>query len=299
MTESRPPLSVIVATRQGWPAIRPCIEAAEAQVGAVGGELLVLDASGTAGPEDLPSHVRWLPRDRSLTVFQLRRMGYDESRGEVIAQTEDHCRVPSGWCDWILCQHQEHPEAIAIGGAIDNGTRDRLIDWAAFFVTQTPFVAPLANGPADLITGAANVSYKRAALERMPDHGLFGTIELFDNPSVRRDGDMLLLDDSHPVMHDQSIGFGPTSAIEYHNGRTIGGFRRAQLGRRDWLRVAVFPVLPLFRSARTARIAWTKRVPRSRLVASIPLIVWLQYCAGAGELLGYAAGPGDSPRHLR
>jgi len=27
-------------------------------------------------------------------------------------------------------------------------------------------------------------------------------------------------------------------------------------------------------------------------------IVWLQYCNAAGELLGYATGPGDSPNQL-
>jgi len=291
------PLSVIVATRQGWPTIAPCIEALVDQVRDAGGELLVVDASGRDAP-DMGPPVRWLSQPISKSVFQLRQTAYREARGAIVAQTEDHCRVGPGWCDWIVRRHREHPEAIAIGGAVDNGTRDHLIDWAAFFVTQIPFAAPLANGPANRITGPANLSYKRAAVERMPDHGSFGTIELFDSADLRRDGETLLLDDSHPVKHDQSIGFGPTTAIEFHNGRAIGGFRRETAGP-DWLRIAAFPVLLPYRAVRTVRIALTKRVPRATLAASLPLIVWLQYCAGAGELLGYARGPGDSPRHLR
>ena len=157
----------------------------------------------------------------------------------------------------------------------------------------------MANGPAGRITGPANLSYKRAALERLPDNGSFGTIEIFDVVTLRRDDEVFLLDDSHPVLHDQSIGFGPTTAIEFHNGRSIGGFARMRMGRRDWLRVAGFPVLPLYRSGRTFRVALTKRVPKATLAASLPFMIWLHYCAGAGELLGYAAGPGDSPRHLR
>lgn len=292
------PLSVVVATRQGWPCIAPCIESVLAQVREVGGELVVIDSSGRDAP-DLGPPVRWLSRPTSMSVFQLRHVAYGEARGAIVAETEDHCRVPAGWCDWILRRHAGHPEAIAIGGAVDNGTRDHLVDWAAYFITQISYTAPLANGPAGRITGPANVSYKRAALERMPDNGPFGAIHLFDNVTLRRDGEVLLLDDSHPVLHDQSMGFGPTTAIEFHNGRAIGGFQRRRMSARDWLRIAVFPVLPLYRSSRTLRIALTKRVPKATLAASMPLIVWLQYCASAGELLGYTTGPGDSPRHLR
>ena len=298
MLDGAVPLSVIVVTRQGWPAISPCIDALVDQVRGVGGELIVLDASGMAKPE-LGPPVRWLSKPSSMSVFQLRQAAYGETRGNIVALTEDHCRVPSDWCEWILRQHADHPEAIAIGGAVDNGTRDHLVDWAAFFITQIPFVAPLDNGPADRITGPANLSYKRAALERMPDHGSFGAIELFDSMTLRRDDDVLLLDDSHPVLHDQSMGFGPTTAIEFHNGRTLGGYQRMRMDRRDWLRIAGFPVLPIYRSARTIRMALTKRVPKATLAASLPMVVWLQYSAGAGELLGYALGPGDSPRHLR
>lgn len=292
------PLSVIVATRQGWPAIAPCVDALVEQVRAVGGELIVVDSSGRASPE-LATHVRWLSKPTSMSVFQLRQSAYGETRGNIVALTEDHCRVPSGWCEWIIRQHAERPDAIAIGGAVENGTRDHLVDWAAFLLTQVPFLAPLENGPTERITGPANLSYKRAALERMPDNGSFGSIELFDSATLRRNDDVLLLDDSHPVLHDQSMGFGPTTAVEFHNGRTVGGYQRMRMGRRDWLRVAGFPVLPIFRSARTLRLALTKRVPKATVAASLPLIVWLQYSAGAGELLGYALGPGDSPRRLR
>lgn len=298
MPDGAVPLSVIVATRQGWPAIRPCIEAVLPQVRDVGGELIVVDASGLDAP-DLGAPVRWLSQPTTRSVFQLRQTAYGETRGEVVAQTEDHCRVAAGWCEWTLRRHREHPEAIALGGAVDNGTREHLVDWAAFFITQIPFAAPLVNGPADRITGAANLSYKRAALERMPDHGSFGAIELFDSLTIRRDGEVLLLDDSHPVLHDQSLGFGPTSTIEFHNGRTIAGLRHRQMAGRDWLRIAAFSGLPAFRSIRTVRIAWTKRVSKATLVASIPLIVWLQYCSWAGEMLGYATGSGQSPRRLR
>jgi hypothetical protein len=292
------PLSVLVATRQGWPAIAPCIEALIHQVRDVGGELIVVDASGRDAP-DLDAPVRWLPQPTSMSVFQLRQTAYGESRGEIVAATEDHCRVMAGWCRRILDLHAAHPEAAAIGGALDNGTTSNLIDWAAFIVTQAPAVAPLPHGPVERTTGAANVSLKRRAVERLPSHDGFGTIELFDTAEVAPGDEILLQDDSLVVLHDQSMGFVGTSAIEFHNGRTLGGFRRQFMSGRDWTRVAAAGVLPLYRSAQMVSIASRKRIPKRSLVAAIPWIVWLEYCTGVGQLLGYATGPGDSPSKLR
>ena len=203
-----------------------------------------------------------------------------------------------GWCRRILDVHAEHPEAAAIGGAVENGTTDRLMDWAAFIVTQAPALAPLPNGAVQRTTGAANVSLKRRAVERLPSHDGFGTIELFDLAEVAPDGETLLQDDSFVVTHYQSMGFVGTSSVEFHNGRTLGGFRRRYMDGRDWARVATAGVLPLYRSARMVSLASRKRMPRRSLIAAIPWIVWFEYCTGAGQLLGYAAGPGDSPSKL-
>ena len=291
------PLSVLVATRDGWPAIAPQIEVVLDQVRDVGGELIVVDSSGGDAP-DLGPSIRWLPQPTSMTVFQLREVAYKESRGEIVASTEDHCQVMPGWCRRILDAHAEHPEAAAIGGALENGTTDSLMDWAAFIVTQAPALSPLPRGAVRRTTGAANVSMKRRAVERLPSHDGFGTIELFDVVEVASDGEILLQDDSLVVTHYQSMGFVGTSSVEFHNGRTLGGFRRQFMDRRDWARVATAGVLPLYRSARMVSLASRRRMPRRSLVAAIPWIVWLEYCTGAGQLLGYATGPGDSPGKL-
>ena len=297
MPEGPIPLSVLVATRDGWPTIAPHIEALLDQVRDVRGELIVVDSSGEDAP-DLGPSVRWLPQPTSMTVFQLREIAYKESRGEVVASTEDHCVVMPGWCRRILDLHAEHPDAAAIGGALENGTTDSLMDWAAFIVTQAPALAPLPSGAVERTTGAANITMKRRAVDRLPSHDGFGTIELFDIAEVARDGETLLQDDSLVVTHYQSMGFRGTSSVEFHNGRTLGGFRRQYMDRRDWARVATGGLLPLYRSARMVSVASRKRMPRRSLIAAIPWIVWLEYCTGAGQLLGYATGPGDSPGKL-
>jgi len=232
-------------------------------------------------------------------VFKLRAAGYEIARGEVIAVTEDHCRATPDWCRRIVERHAEHPEAAAIGGAVDNGTPDHPIDWAAFILTQFPYAAPLPNGPVERTTSATNLSFKRRAVERLPRHADFGAMEIFDARKILTNGDVLLADDSIVVFHDQSMGFAGTSATEFHNGRTLGGFRRGIMDQRDWMRIGGAGILPFYRSARAIRVAFGKRIPRRAVVTSIPFVVWLQLCTSAGELVGYAAGPGDSPQQLR
>ena len=296
----RLPLSVMVATIQGWPDARLPVDATREQVARVGGEIVVLDGSGRPAPgsDAVGPDVRWISRPGE-SVFQMRAVGYDACRGEIVAVTEDHCQPANDWVERILAAHAEHPDAIAIGGVVDNGSTDHAIDWATFIVTQGPFIAPIPNGPSDRIAGAATTSFKRAVLDRRPDHGPLGVIELFDTSEMRRPGDILVNDDSIRVSHHQSMGLGGTAASQFHNGRTIAGFRRRAMTRGDWLRIIGFPILPLYRTARTVRIAWSKRLPRSVVVTTIPLMAYLHYAQASGEVIGYVAGPGTSPQRLR
>ena len=114
------------------------------------GEIVVVDGSGKPAPEpdDVGPDVVWISRPGE-SVFQMRPVGYAACRGEIVAVTEDHCAPAPDWLDRILAAHVEHPEAIAIGGVVENGTTDHLVDWATFIVTQGPFIGPIPNGPAD------------------------------------------------------------------------------------------------------------------------------------------------------
>jgi hypothetical protein len=300
LRSNAPRLSIMFATIQGWPLARLPIDAVREQVATVGGEVIVMDGSGLPTPDAVAigPDVTWVSRP-GLSVFQLRAEGYDHCQGEVVAVTEDHVAPAADWCEQILAAHATHPEAIAIGGAVANGTTDHLMDWAAFLVTQAASMSPLPDGPAERIAGPATVTYKREALTRRPSHGTLGAIELFDTAGLRRDDEILLNDDAIRVRHHQCMDLATHCSIEFHNGRTIAGFRRRSMTRGDWLRIAGFPILALYRAARTARIAWDKEVSRATVMATVPLLILLHYAQASGEMIGYAVGPGSSPRKLR
>ncbi len=305
MTTTKLPITALIASIRGWPAAREAVRRINPQVHAVGGEFIVADGSGNAPPtdaemEEVGGPIRWLSMP-GKSVFQLRWAGYQAAQGEVVAITEDHVYVEPDWIERILDVHRRYPNAGAVGGAVLNHTDEKLVDWAAFFLTQGPFMPPLQNGVADRISGPANVSYKKRVLDRLHGDEEQGVIDFLELPAAL-EGEDLVADDSIRVRHNQSQGLRGTSLAEFDNGRTIAGYRRREMTRGDWLRIAASPVLPAYRAVRQMRIVRAKQMQDGmttmRMAKVLPAHVWFQYCAMAGELLGYATGPGDSPRRL-
>ncbi|MFQ5615522.1 MAG: glycosyltransferase, partial [Anaerolineales bacterium] len=109
------------------------------------------------------------PNCKSLA--ELRAIGIKAARGQVIAITEDHCIAPPNWFAAILQAHNDHPPDAthppdAIGGAVDNAATGRLLDRAVYLTEYVEFASPVPRGPVSQLP-AANVSYKRPALEAM------------------------------------------------------------------------------------------------------------------------------------
>ena len=178
------PLSVVVATRRPWPFARECLEHLCPQADAAGAEIILADGSGVGLSEEFVGEnpcVRWM-KIPGAPVFDLRARAVAVARGEVIALTEDHCVVQPGWCERILAAHRRHPSALAIGGAVENGSTRLLIDKAKFFLTFGPFMPPFTSKLTHRVPPPANVSFKRSTfLDVVPSPGW---IEFALNPSL-------------------------------------------------------------------------------------------------------------------
>jgi hypothetical protein len=295
------PLSVVIGTGEGWPYVGNLIASLRADAERLGAEIVIADGSGNPPPRapDIGPNVRWLSVD-APSVFALYKVGLCAAHGDVVATTEDHALPRPGWCAAIVSAHAAHPEAAAIGGAIENGSTDGLIEWASYFTTQGPHMAPLGDRVVAMTTNEANVSYKRAAVADLDDNAGLGFMAILHNRRLAESGAVLRVDDRMVVDHFETAGFGPTTTIHFHNGRSISGFRRARgMTPEDWLRMATALLLPAWRTTRVLRVGLRKRRLRRELLASAPLALWLEYVQGAGSLMGYLLGPGDSPSHLR
>ncbi len=297
----RPPLTIVIGTGEGWPYIRDLLGAIRTDAEAAGAEIVVADGSVAPEPsrDAIGPAVRWIKKE-APSVFWLYARALREARGEVVALTEDHAIPRPGWVPAIIRAHADHPEAAAIGGAIENGSTESLLDWASYFSAQGPHMGPLGDQAVRMTTNEANVSYKRWALEDLDDNDGLGFMAILHNRRLAESGAILRDDDRMVVDHMETIGFVGQTAIHFHNGRSIAGFRRRNgMSAEEWLRMGVALVLPAWRTVRIVRTGLAKGRQRDKLLASAPWTLWLEYAQGMGHLAGYATGPGDSPSHLR
>lgn len=286
---NRPPLSVVVATIEPWPDLANCLEVLAPQVAAVGGEVIVgdghgaaLDAAKARGFERLS----WIHAP-GASVFELRARCIAQAQGDVVAITEDHCRVGKDWCAQILAALEANPRAAAVTGPVLNGSTDRLIDWANFLHTFGSCFPPVNTTQRLRVPPSANVAFRRSAIGDGPLPA--GRIELEISPRLFRDG-LFCVHDGMTVTHVQSHGFLLTLRAHFDNGRSTTGLHRVPLGARQ---------LPwrLARDTLRSMSPQVRSLPQVR--ASLPLVFVLSCCHAAGEVTGILAGPGRSPSRLR
>jgi hypothetical protein len=300
--ECAPNLSVVIATTQPWPQLRGVLDSVYLQTRALGAELIIVDGHGEGLCDDHGYEgVRWLRRP-GRTVFQLRAIGLAEARGEIVAVTEDHCRVAPDWCKQVLHAHQENPQAAMIGGVVENGAVDSPWDRAGFFISGGAFLPPIPNGERPNIAGQANISYKRCALpENLPPHGI---VENDYTRDLCGSGRILINDDGLVVVHILPLGALGNCLIHYHDGRTSAGFARAKLGRAQRVFHVLCALLTPLRVAKdssriVARMVVRKPAYRWQALMSWPLMVVILHFHAAGELMGNLYGPGNSPHRMR
>jgi hypothetical protein len=293
----KPPLSIIVACREPWPAIRVALDALHPQVVAMNAEIIVaMNDPATVAPDgkELYPAVRWLQGARDDSVFRLRAFALPQCRADIIALTEDHARVDTNWCGAILQAHAQYPEAAAIGGVVENGATESIADWAAFLIINGRFMRPIRNGPSREISLQSNVSYKRSALPgSFPQ---FGLVTSTLHHELHEGGAMLVASDRMVVHHAQKLTLGSHSALHFHNARSTAGLLRIAAPASPWL--AGYAVMLPKLVWRTVATGLRKRRHRRELIMGFPLIVWLVGCHAAGELIGHFMGPGDSPRRV-
>ena len=216
-------LSVVVATVEPWPEIQVCLESLMEQARSMKVEVIVADGSGHGLPSDPSfSDIIWLC-ETGATVSQLRELGLVQSKGDIVAFTEDHCKVAYDWCEQIIKLHDRHPDAAAIGGVVENGATDSILDWVHFMIANGPFMKPINSGETRSLSGQANVSFKRKFLQ--DETSDMGIVQMFFNRDLLRRGLKLMMSNRLVVWHVQSLGFSGTCRMHFHTGRTIAGFR--------------------------------------------------------------------------
>jgi hypothetical protein len=293
---SAPPLSVVVARTDPGLRIVSCLGSLLEQAQSIGAEIILAEGSVAPLSGYESDHLVRL-REPGASVYRLRAIGMTRARGDIIALTEDHCRVADDWCESVLAAHRDHPDAGAIGGVVENGSTGSLLHWANFLVPNGHSLAPLHPGPSRRLPGSANLSFKRWAVPEKP--GEAGIMECFFVRDLAESGVPTALDPRPRVIHDQAFDARTHLALHFHAGRSVAGFRveSARTGERlvRWL---ACPALPIAMLARTIAVVARKRRRDVTLWRSVPWMLALLASHAAGESIGYVFGYGESPARL-
>jgi len=292
-----PALSVVIASVNGYRYITQCLSALERQHLRQYAEVIVVENSGDDTARRISEEYPWaavIPLSTPQPIPKLRSIGIRRARAQIVVTTEDHCVFDVHWYERILQAHQTHRHP-AIGGAVENGSCQRLVDWAAYICEYGKFMLPFSPGPGTDLPGP-NVSYKRVILEKVCGdlltqgvwenvlHDRFGTqgLELWMDPSI-------------VVHHAKRFGFWEFLTQRYYFGRSFAATRvaRAPLTTRMFFTAISLLLPPLF-LWRYAKFFIGKRRFIKELLVTSPLLVIFAVAWSVGEFCGYAWGDGGS-----
>jgi glycosyltransferase involved in cell wall biosynthesis len=298
--EKVPELSVVIASVNGRPYIDACLEALHQQEGKVCVEIIIVDCVGlsvTGFIDGAYSQVRLIAYEEQQSVARLRAAGIKRAKGRIIAITEDHCIPAKNWFQMIIQAHQVF-DFPAIGGAVDNGAANSLVDWAAFFCEYSNYISPVPQGVVHDLPGP-NVSYKREALEGAGELLAEGYRETFLHQHFEAQGLTLWSEPGLVVWHKKHFTVGGFLKERFHYGRWFAGMRGSQVGPLKRLFYLVFsPALPFLLAVRLGRRVLSRGRHFRPFVLSFPLLFVFLITWALGEGLGYAFGPGNSEDEL-
>ena len=300
MTNSEIKLSVVIAAWGDAASLARCLSSLTGQAEAGDIEVVVASNFNGTAKDDIEKQFPfatylWLPEE--TTVPALRAQGAARARGEIIALLEDNCFVDGRWCEAIIKAHSL-PHA-AIGGAVENDSRERWFDWAVYLSDYGKYMPPLEAGEAKTLPGN-NLSYKRLALERMKEVWEAGLFETFLNEELKKQGQQLYLAPSALVYHRKSYDPKETVVGYYHHARSYGGRRTAgapALKRLFYIAGSV--LLPVLLPARIALRALRKGRQTKAILLSLPHLFVLMASWSLGEFCGYVFGEGSSGRRWK
>jgi glycosyltransferase involved in cell wall biosynthesis len=275
-----PVLSVVIASVNGMPSIVECLETLMSQEGEIPYEVLVVDRCGEPTREEirrrLPQpQIKLISMDGSPSIPRLRATGMGQVRGRLVAVLEDHCMVPPTWFQTIA--RADAAGHRVMGGPVENGAVDRLVDWAVYFCEYSRFMAPLPRGCVREIAGNCAI-YRRDVLEQLGDGLQQEVWEAFLHQKLKEMGIEFYCDPDLVVYHKKEFGFGYFMSQRYHYSRSFAGMR---------MKGASWPV-------RLAYACATPLVHLSKFVRATPVIFAFLISWAWGEAVGALFGPGDS-----
>jgi hypothetical protein len=224
-------------------------------------------------------------------VPELRRHGVEQASGEIVAIIEEHCLAAQDWLRQAVAAHQSGDYGVVGGPVVDHAYK-RLRDWVVYFCEYNNYLPPWRDGEwHDL--GSANIAYSRAVLLKYQDLLTAGYWEAALHPRLMADGVKFRAVPHMVVHHRGPFDYGYYLQQRYWFSRAFAGARNLPLSRKAAYFLAS-PLVPALLLARMAQRVWRRGCRVEKFVQSLPLLIPALCVYVAGEVVGYAAGPGDA-----
>jgi len=293
---ANPGLSVVIAIVSDAQHLRGCLLALEKQEDPPELEILVPHDGRDPNVESL---IVEFPRVRFLRFDdlhssdgtgrehhdELRARGLAAARADIVALLEDHGRPAPDWARRIVEEHQS--AHAAVGGAIENEI-DRALNWAVYFCDFGRYQNPVPSGPS-LYISDANISYKRAALERVRHIWQDSFHETSVNAALLASGEVLWLSPKIVVyQHRENMTPGSALRERFVWGRSYAGTRAREIptGKR-FLFLLLSPALTILLVLRKVRDIVQKKRLTGKFIQALPLTTLLTGFWSLGEFTGY------------
>ncbi len=290
-----PKISVIIPSVSGLPIIAECLLALDNQKCDFAFEVIVVDRTGDKTAQYICEHfprVKLIKLSAPCGIPEMRAVGMAQARGEFLAITEDHCIVPQNWLAEIIKAHESGYQVV--GGAVENGSPARLIDWAVFLCEYSAFMPPIADGETEFITGN-NTSYQRSLIEQTDESLKKDYWEYFLQGELKALGIKFLSAPSLVISHKKEFGFFYFLSQRFHYSRSFAAMRKSKLSvAKQIIYLLYTPILPFHLTWRIAQNVQQKKRNYKEFFLSLPLLLIFMCSYAVGEFVGQLFGAGNS-----
>jgi hypothetical protein len=266
--------------------LQDCLESIAKQVEQAD-EIVVADCSPIQPDIRVPG-VKLIYFSEKHSVPEMRWAALRATSGDLVAVIESRCIPDSDWLKNLAEAHAKYPDAAAIGGPVWAAPASALDD-GLYFSEYGQYAPPVDGGLTEELSGA-NLSYKRAALEKERDLLDAGCWETLIHLRWRDRGIPLALCDAR-VAFVNGMALADILRQRFDYGRNYAASRNVP----RIVFAAASPALPFLLTWRLARSAARKGMAR-RFWRCAAYVFVFNVAWSAGEMCGYLFGPATGSR---
>lgn len=219
-------------------------------------------------------------------------VGIRNAHAPVVALTEDHSFPDTKWAELLIVAHRQ-PWAV-VGPSMRNGNPGTMLSWADFYQAYGEWAYPVSSGAVRHLPGH-NSSYKRDILlkygSRLED---IMQAESILHRYLIAQGYELMLESGTCTSHLNFASWSSWIPARYYIGRQFAAtWALSWSWPRRLLFTAASPLIPWIRLWRIQKHV-RRREPPGLFVRLIPAIFVGLFIESLGQMVGYAAGAGNS-----